>query len=167
MTGLVEPSLFDFVDGFAARVREGQVHAVDSVSDGDDLVVFGESFFDQFFSSAVGKRITGFDPTSQSEVGLWLEESKLNPAKHGWTGEVRDVIVMFEKFCDVYFDAIYGTDGSITLSEFYKEYVDLLLVRAAAWAQSVASESDAHQALADRAVRAQQECEAAVEAAGW
>jgi hypothetical protein len=75
--------------------------------------------------------------------------------------------VLFEKFCDVYFDAIYGTDQGITLGEFYEEYLHLLLVRADAWAQSVAPESDAHRALADRAALARQECEVAVATAGW
>jgi hypothetical protein len=167
MTGLVEPKLFDFASEFAVRVGQGRVHADDSVSEGDEMVVFSESFFEQFFSQVVGKRIVGFDRSSQSDVGELLEASRLNPAKSAMTPRVRDLLVLFEKFCDVYFDAIYGTDETITLSDFYDEYVHPLLVRADAWAQSIASESDAHRALADRAARARQECEAAVAAAGW
>src|SRR5438067_914123 len=57
----IKPALFDFVDEFSERVRQGSVDRMQLVDPSDPIITFCESFFEQFFAHVLATQIFGID----------------------------------------------------------------------------------------------------------
>jgi hypothetical protein len=132
----VELTLFDFVDEFASQVRMGNPKARETVVGSSRIVVFCESFFDQFFAKVLHSAITGFDPDSKRKAARMAEQLKGEPPS---SAELRALVALFESFCDMYLDVIKGSYGAaeITYARFHQNYMRRLLERAGRWAEQV------------------------------
>ncbi|MFI4990319.1 MAG: hypothetical protein ACHQHO_05325 [Solirubrobacterales bacterium] len=160
MSAPVEPSLFDFVDEFAAEVQKGELSPLETLAANARIITFCESFFVQFFANVLGKEIEGFDPQAKRSAAGIAIELKDDQAQ----APVRALIGLFEKFCDMYADIIGGAYGAaeITYASFHRLYVGRLLRRAAEWA--AAADLDE---LETRIVQSQQRYEDAVKSRKW
>ncbi|MGN6372325.1 MAG: hypothetical protein ACTHM1_04960 [Solirubrobacteraceae bacterium] len=126
--------LFDFVDEFAHEVDEGTITADQTVAVDDTMVIFSESFFDQFFANVLKRPIEQFSAASKRDAGRLADELRNEAAA---TGELRALIALFEGFCDMYGELINGSYGAgdITYADFYRSYLEPLLEDAEAWAE--------------------------------
>jgi hypothetical protein len=132
VTPPIEPSLFDFVEEFAAEVENGKVARLDTVEESAAIIVFCQTFFLQFFA-ALGHDIDAFDQAAKHEASEIVERLRL---KEG-TGHWRALIALFESLCDMYADVLGGTygSGSITYQKFHVDYMRRLLSGAEDWAE--------------------------------
>ena len=160
-TSPVETSVFDFVDDFARRITRGDPKPLETVAESSSIITFCKSFFDQFFASVLDCPITSFDPDAKRQAARLAEQRRGDPST---PDEVRRLITLFEKFCDMYQGVIRGSYGAeaITYAEFHRNYVRLLLDRALQWAQQAQQ-----QALADRIILARRTYADAVAAMKW
>jgi hypothetical protein len=127
-------TLFDFCEEFAGEVRAGKPQPSMAVTEDARIVVFCASFFDQLFAHVLERPIEGFTPESKRAAARLAEELKKDP---GQPDELRSLIPLFEKFCDMYSELIGGSYGAgeITYKQFHEKYVSRLLARAQAWAE--------------------------------
>jgi hypothetical protein len=134
MTSPISLELFDFFDEFASGVLAGEPQPLAAVTDDARIVVFCTSFFDQFFAEVLHRPIEGFTPQSKRLAARLAEELR---KEESVPGELRSLIALFEKFCDVYSELISGSYGvgEITYKQFHEKYVRRLLERAEAWAE--------------------------------
>lgn len=133
MTSQLDPGLFDFICDFAGEVANGTVAKLDTVEESSPIIVFCESFFEQFFGNALKAPITGFDQVSKGVAADQAEELKLQDG----TKETRRIVALFEKFCDLHADVVGGTygAGSITYQRFHSDYMRRLLRATLDWAR--------------------------------
>ena len=91
-------------------------------------------FFDQLFARVLKRPIRGFASESKRMAVRLAEELK---SENSEPRELRALIALFEKFCDVYSELIAGSygAGNITYKQFHERYVRRLLTRAEAWAR--------------------------------
>lgn len=96
------------------------------------IIVFCESFFEQFFGNVLEAPITGFDQLSK---GVAAEQAERLRQRED-TKEARRLVALFEKFCDLHADVLGGTygAGSITYQRFHSEYMRRLLKATFEWA---------------------------------
>jgi hypothetical protein len=134
MTSPIALELFDFVDEFAGEVHAGKLQPLDVVTGSAQIVVFCESLFDQLFANVLKRPIEGFTPGSKRSAARLAEEPK---NKTSVPRELRSLIALFEKFCDMYSELISGSYGvgEITYKQFHEKYVRRLLERCEAWAE--------------------------------
>ncbi len=156
----IELTLFDFVDEFAQQIQMGSPTPLEVVTVSSGIVVFCESFFDQLFAHVLDCPITGFDPESKRAASRLAEEMKGAET----STELRALVALFEKFCDMYLDVIKGSYGAaeITYRRFHQTYMRRLLDRAGRWAEQ-ASHSD----LAARIAQARNAYDQAIGAMRW
>jgi hypothetical protein len=133
MSSPVALELFDFVDEFARDVRGGKITAFQVVVGDDTIVIFSESFFDQFFANVLSRPIKQFSAASKRDAGRLAEELRSEAAA---TRESRALIALFEGFCDMYGELINGSYGAgdIPYRDFHGAYLSPLLEEAEAWA---------------------------------
>lgn len=133
MSSPIALELFDFIDEFARDVRAGEITALQTVTSDDTIVIFSESFFDQFFANALKRPIRQFSSTSKREAGRLAEELRSEEAA---TAASRALIALFEGFCDMSGELINGSYGAgdIDYRDFHLAYLSPLLEEAEAWA---------------------------------
>jgi hypothetical protein len=157
----LDPALFAFVRDFAADVETGTVGKLETVEASSPIIMFCESFFEQFMGDVLGSPITGFDQESKRTAAGIAERLKLDAPGDTAT---RRVLALFERFCDVHADVVGGTygAGSITYQRFHADYMRRLLEAAEKWAE--ASEQTE---LKDAIASARAAYDAALRAQGW
>jgi hypothetical protein len=157
----LDPRLFGFVHDFAGDVEKGTVGKLDTVEASSPIIVFCESFFEQFMGDVLGSPITGFDQESKRAAAGIAERLKVDAPGEKAT---RRVLALFERFCDVHADVVGGTygAGSITYQRFQADYMRRLLEAAEGWA-----EVSGQTALRDAIAAARAAYDKALRAQGW
>jgi hypothetical protein len=137
----IEPGLFEFVDEFAKQVQGGEFKPDDKLDANFRIMVFCENFFGQFFANALKTEMEGFDQSAKRKAaGVALDRQSEKGERARAT---RALIAMFERFCDLYADALGGeyAEAAITLRYFHQEYLYKLLRRAEEWAKAWGDEA--------------------------
>jgi hypothetical protein len=157
----LDPRLFEFVHDFAADVEKGTVGKLDTVEASSPIIVFCESFFEQFMGDVLGSPITGFDQESKRTAAGIAERLKVDVPGDKAT---RRVLALFERFCDVHADVVGGTygAGSITYQRFHADYMRRLLEAGEDWA-----DASGQTALRDVIAAARVAYDKALRAQGW
>jgi hypothetical protein len=139
----VEPTLFSLVEQYADSINSGKVDAERGLPRDASIVVFCQTFFQQFFEHEYSLEITGTDGKSKSSairLRLRLE------GEHG-KGPTTRLIELFQDLCDAWPDILGWTYGGSEeeFEEFHVVYVPRLLKRIEAWAKE-----HGYDAIADR-----------------
>jgi hypothetical protein len=134
MARTVELRLFDQVDDYADSIRRGELERDDEFDPNWDILTFCQLFFDQFFGE-FGINISGFSQRSRETVAELIEE--LNAAGKG-SQQAKDLIVLYEQFCDMNDDChgAYGGSTPLDVLTFHQEYLLELLEASLEWAKS-------------------------------
>jgi hypothetical protein len=136
MPSPISLELFDFIDDFARAVRAGNPRPSAAVTEGAEIVVFCESFFDQLFANVLKRPIEGFTSSSQkiaARLAEAMHKQEPPPLK-----ELRALIALFEGFCEMHEELILGSyaAGQISYGEFHNKYMCELLALAGDWASA-------------------------------
>lgn len=154
----VSESLFDIVDEYAKDIRDGKAVPKRSLSRSSKLLLFCESFFEQFFRGEFDLRIQAFDQEEKRKaVRLRLQDDRPSP-------EARRLIALFERLCDEYPDFVgagYGGSPS-AWKRFHRQHVPRLLERAHSWATTKGSST-----LSDRISASRRGYDGALAGADW
>ena len=154
----VEPQLFDLLDEYAERIRDGHVGTGRSVRRSSRVIAFLQSFYEQLFASCFDLELEAFDDESKRLVVDMRHHQEVPKA-------LVSVVSDFELLCDLYPDIIgasYGGGSTATFLRFHKRFLPGLLKSVAAWARNAG-----HAALAGRADQSAHRMHDALRAAGW
>jgi hypothetical protein len=156
----LNPALFDFVHDFADDVSNDKVDRLTTVEESSPIIAFCETFFEQFLGDELGAAITGFDQDSKRIAAREAERLK----QEDRAKEARQLLALFEKFCDLHADVVGGTygAGSINYQRFHADYMRRLLGAAEAWATA-----ENRPELTSAIASARQAYEGALGAKGW
>lgn len=130
--GGVQHDLFDYVDGYAEAVLNGVYQREDKFDPAWNIFTFCQLFFDQFFG-CYGTSISGFSQQSREAAALLIE--RLRAFGQG-SGQTRQMIVLYEEFCDMSDDTRggYEESSSVSVLTFHEEYLTRLLEASREWA---------------------------------
>ena len=128
----IEPGLFALVRREASQIAAGELKG-DMYLKGTPIVLFCQSFYEQFFAHVVGKPLTAINQEAKTEAArqrLLLGDSEL---------ERRKVLAKFEDLCDLWDGALgFGYDSSTEeLHRFVQQWVPAFLDVVTSWAESV------------------------------
>jgi hypothetical protein len=154
----VEPQLFDLLDEYAERIRDGRVGAGHSVRQSSRVITFLQSFYEQLFASCFDLELEAFDDQSKRLVVEMRHDQEVPKP-------LVPVVSDFELLCDLYPDIIgasYGGGSTATFQRFHKRFLPGLLRSVAGWARDAG-----HAALADRAEQSGRRLRDALRAAQW
>jgi hypothetical protein len=154
----VEPQLFDLLDEYTERIRDGRVGAERSVRRSSQVITFLQSFYEQLFASCFDLELQAFDDQSKRLVVEMRHDQDVSKG-------LVPIVSGFELLCDLYPDVIgasYGGGSTATFQRFHKRFLPGLLRSVTVWARDAG-----HAALAGRAEQSGRRLRDALKDARW
>jgi hypothetical protein len=130
----LDEELLNYVDEHVDSIKSGNFDENDEFDPHWEAYTFCQLFFDQFFGQ-FGANIHGFTQRSREAATVLVETLK---AAGKASVETRELVVLYEEFCDMNENTImgYGASVRLTLSTFHEDYLVRLLTGAVEWANS-------------------------------
>jgi hypothetical protein len=126
--------LFDRVRDYARQLAKDGLSSKKPLKRDATIIVFCQSFFQQFFEYKFGYEITAVDAQAK------LEATRLRVAseQNGTSPEAIALVRSFEDLCDMWPDVLGFTYGGLSTEfrRFHTSYIPRLLKRIGAWASA-------------------------------
>ena len=134
----IAPGLFNLVRRYAKQLAASGLPKKDPLRRDATIVVFCQTFFQQFFATEFEYEIEAVDQESKREAArLRVEAAKADTHK-----EALALVRSFEDLCDMWPDVLGFTYGGVSseFRRFHVKYVPTLLDRITRWAASAGLE---------------------------